>query len=104
MTQATTPETTSRKAAVYRLYDADETLLYIGSAYDPDEREAAHRHTEWGQRIARRADEWHGSRKLAYEFEAEAIRAESPLHLASGQGARSFRAGVNARFRVAGQG
>lgn len=70
----------SRRAAVYRLYDAEGTLLYIGSAYDPDEREAVHRHTVWGQLIACRSDKWHDSRELAYAAETEAIRAEAPRH------------------------
>ncbi|MER6367353.1 hypothetical protein ABT255_03055 [Streptomyces mirabilis] len=37
-----------RPAAVYRLWDADENLLYMGSAYNPKERAKAHRRTEWG--------------------------------------------------------
>ena len=81
MTQASTSQAVpSRQAAVYRLYDVDGALLYIGSSYDPEEREQVHSHTVWGQRIARRADEWHETREVAYEAERRAIRVEGPRH------------------------
>lgn len=79
-TSAPTMATESRRAAVYRLYDADGALLYIGSAYYPDERANAHRHTSWGPTAARRTEEWHDTRALAYEAEARAIRTEAPRH------------------------
>ncbi|MET8905759.1 hypothetical protein [Streptomyces sp. Tu 4128] len=36
-----------RRAAVYRLYDTDGVLLYIGSVYDPEERCEARRTKPW---------------------------------------------------------
>lgn len=80
MTTSPADTATCRRAAVYRLYDAAGTLLYIGSAYYPNERAKAHRHATWGCLIARRIDEWHDSRELAYTAEAEAIRSEDPQH------------------------
>lgn len=70
----------SRRAAVYRLYDADDVLLYIGSAYDPEERCKAHRSKPWWPDVARRTDEWRPGRGDAYGAEAQAIAEENPRH------------------------
>lgn len=67
-----------RPAAVYRLYDADGALLYIGSSYDPDARYKTHREKWWGHEIARRAVEWRPDRATAYKEEAAAILRENP--------------------------
>lgn len=58
MTVPNDTDAASRKAAVYRLYAADGTLLYIGSSYDPDRRCEAHHRTPWWRQVARRTDEW----------------------------------------------
>lgn len=68
----------SRPAAVYRLYDADGALLYIGSAYDPAQRSKKHREKPWWALVARREDEWHPSREAAYVAETEAIKEKMP--------------------------
>jgi hypothetical protein len=69
--------TPSRRAAVYRLYDAEGTLLYIGSAYDPEGRCKGHHEKPWWPEVVRRVDEWHPSRGDAYRVEADAIRSET---------------------------
>ncbi|RZF06008.1 hypothetical protein C0R05_24555 [Streptomyces albidoflavus] len=69
-----------RRAAVYRLFSADGTLLYIGSSYAPDRRCAVHRRKSWWPLVARREEEWHPNRSAAYTAESNAIRAEAPLH------------------------
>lgn len=71
-------DTITRPAAVYRLYDAAGTLLYIGSAYDPAKRSRAHRDKPWWPLVARREDEWHQTREAAYIAETEAIRQGPP--------------------------
>lgn len=76
----TTQERASRPAAVYRLYAADGTLLYIGSAYDPDRRCKSHHGKHWWPLVARRTVEWQGNRSRAYTAEAAAIKAERPVH------------------------
>lgn len=87
MTSATPQEAKEpRPAAVYRLYDTDGTLLYIGSAYDPEERCKEHRGQPWWPRVARRTEEWFGHRNSAYAAEMKAIAAEKPLHNAMGPG------------------
>lgn len=74
----TVPNTPSRPAAVYRLYDADGVLLYIGSAYDPNHRCKAHRNKPWWPLVARREEEPHGGRRSAYIAEMRAIASEAP--------------------------
>jgi predicted GIY-YIG superfamily endonuclease len=82
MTQATTtPQAkASRRAAVYRLYDVEGNLLYVGASYNPDRRCEDHRRKPWGSCIARRTEEWHESRQDALAAERRAIREEGPRH------------------------
>jgi predicted GIY-YIG superfamily endonuclease len=63
-------------AAVYRLWDAYGVLLYIGSAYDPEQRCKEHRKKPWWPEVARRTEEWHESRGHAYSAELAAIATE----------------------------
>lgn len=69
-----------RSAAVYRLYDMHGRLLYIGSAYDPDHRCKAHHSKPWWRQVARRDDEWCGTRRAAYLAEMQALASEGPEH------------------------
>lgn len=83
----TVPNQTSaapRPAAVYRLYDSDGTLLYIGSAYDPEERCKRHRDKPWWPEVSRRTDEWHSHRGAAYGAEMTAIASEASKYNAMG--------------------
>lgn len=75
-TTETIPTKAPRKAAVYRLYDADGALLYIGSAYDPEQRCKSHRNKPWWREVAHRTEEWHPSRGHAYQAEMDAIAVE----------------------------
>lgn len=90
MTQTTrTAETAapSRRAAVYRLFGADGTLLYIGSAYNPATRSRKHSDKDWWSQVTRRTDEWHPNRWTAYTAEAKAITSEGPRHNVMGTAA-----------------
>ncbi|MFE2712260.1 GIY-YIG nuclease family protein [Streptomyces mirabilis] len=71
-------------AAVYRLWDADGNLLYIGSAYDPDQRCKEHRKKPWWPEVARRTEEWCSNRGSAYKVELEAIAVERSKYNAMG--------------------
>jgi predicted GIY-YIG superfamily endonuclease len=71
---------TKRPAAVYRLFDAEGTLLYIGASYNPDRRCEEHRRKAWGPQIARRTEDWLPSREEAFAVERRAIRAERPRY------------------------
>jgi predicted GIY-YIG superfamily endonuclease len=83
---------TARKAAVYRLYAADGTLLYIGSSYDPDARCEVHQRKPWWPQVARRTEEWHPNRGRAYWEETAAINTEAPKHNHMGTPAYSAEA------------
>ncbi|MFJ5217213.1 hypothetical protein ACIP98_21125 [Streptomyces sp. NPDC088354] len=65
---------------MYRLYDVHGSLLYIGSAYDPDHRCKSHRTQPWWPQVARRTDEWFEHRMAAYTAETKAIAREDPPH------------------------
>lgn len=77
------PESPER-IALYRYFDSEGTLLYVGISNDPTFRSKAHlyerRPDSWPQRAARRTDEWHNSRKLALDAEKVAIQTERPLY------------------------
>lgn len=75
-----------RAASVYRLYDAEGTLLYIGSAYDPEHRCKSHSKQAWWPQVARRTEEPCESRGAAYSAEMAAIVAERPRYNAMGPG------------------
>lgn len=72
------------RTALYRFYNGDDELLYIGISNDPDFRWKAHLYgpgrKEWPKQASRRTVEWHDSRALALKAEAEAIKAERPRH------------------------
>lgn len=71
----------SARAALYRLYDANDRLLYVGMTSDPKKRWAAHAvRKPWWPEVATRDVEWFADRKAAQEAEAAAIRGESPLY------------------------
>jgi len=74
--------TACRRTALYRLFMADGTLLYIGIGYDPAVRIAAHRRKSWGGDIDpnRTLIEWFDDRGSAETAEIAAIRDEKPRH------------------------
>lgn len=67
---------TPRRAAVYRLWDAEGNLLYIGSAYDPEHRCKSHRKKSWWPEVDHRTEEWFDHRGTAYREELKAIGVE----------------------------
>jgi predicted GIY-YIG superfamily endonuclease len=73
------------RTALYRLFDADGALLYVGITYDTEQRFASHRNSSpWWKDVASESIEWHGSRRLALAAESAAIKAERPRHNISG--------------------
>lgn len=79
-----TTEETGRPAYVYRLYDGSGSLLYIGSAYDPDERCKAHHGAAWWPDVDTRSDEPRASRQDAYAAEMAGISTERPRYNVNG--------------------
>lgn len=71
----------TERTALYRLFDADEKLLYIGISRDPKIRWRQHRRwSAWSTQVAMRVIEWHDSRTAALLAELRAIRTERPRH------------------------
>ena len=72
------------RTAVYRLYDAAGTLLYIGSSNNPPYRYTEHSNSplksSWWPQVVRKDETWHDKRADAQAAEAKAIRTENPKH------------------------
>ena len=67
--------------ALYRLFDADGVLLYVGIAFDPRKRMQMHAHEEqwWGE-VARRTLTWYGTRAEASDAENAVMDEEKPRY------------------------
>ena len=75
---------------VYRCYDADDRLIYVGMARDPKHRFLTHKrsHPEVFERTVRREVVEYPDRAHALAAEAEAIANEKPLLNKHHKGAR----------------
>lgn len=83
--------------ALYRLYDADDKLLYLGISWNPDARLEDHaKDKHWIHLVTRRTIEWYPTRPTALAAEAAATAVEKPLHDSSW---RKTRAGDNPQWR-----
>jgi predicted GIY-YIG superfamily endonuclease len=72
----------AERTALYRLYDADDRLLYIGVSKRPKLRFEEHRMngSRWISQVTRRDITWHPSRPEALAAEKAAIQTEHPRH------------------------
>ena len=69
------------KTALYRHFDKEGNLLYVGVSLNAIERTISHRDkSHWHQDIARIEIEWHHSRSAAYYAEKKAIQSEHPRY------------------------
>ena len=76
-----TESTPPTRTALYRHFDVEGRLLYVGISLNAVARLAQHRETaHWFGQIARIEVEWHESRMLAEAAERKAIKAERPAH------------------------
>ncbi|MFB6392603.1 GIY-YIG nuclease family protein [Polymorphospora lycopeni] len=67
--------------ALYRFYDRTDVLLYVGITMDLPGRMRTHkREKPWWSDVDHIAVEHYTTRNAALEAEAEAIRAEKPIH------------------------
>jgi len=74
-------ETLTERCYLYRFFDVDGRLLYVGIARDLGSRFLAHRRrSEWWADVATGTTETHPSRADAELAEAIAIHSEHPLH------------------------
>lgn len=75
----------SRRTALYRLFDSEGRLLYVGITFNPRNRWAGHSATKsWWKQVVRREIEWHETRYAAEAAERAAILAERPLYNIAG--------------------
>lgn len=64
---------------VYRLFDRQGRLIYVGATVDPETRISVHRQTTWwGPQIHRIKIKVYPNRQQANDAEKEAIRTEHP--------------------------
>ncbi len=69
-----------KKTALYRCYDRDGALLYVGASILPCTRTMCHAASkEWQYDIARITLEWFSTRPKALAAERRAIREEKPM-------------------------
>jgi len=70
-----------RRTAVYRLYDAEGELLYVGATRNPRARLKHHAlRKKWWPEVRKNDVQWHPGRPEALRAEAEAIRCEMPRY------------------------
>lgn len=68
------------RTALYKLYDGDELLLYVGIAADPKQRWSQHRAEKpWWNRVVTRTIEWFPDLPSALAAEMDCIRSERPI-------------------------
>ncbi|WP_329616440.1 GIY-YIG nuclease family protein [Streptomyces brevispora] len=69
------------RTALYRLYDADGSLLYVGVTRDPKRRFRDHRGKKrwWGE-VSSHSIEWVDIESHALQMEVQAIVMESPKY------------------------
>jgi energy-coupling factor transporter ATP-binding protein EcfA2 len=66
--------------ALYRWFDTDGKLLYVGITNDMARRTTEHQDKPWWPEVASSQVEWFPSRKAVLAAEKAAIEAEHPLH------------------------
>lgn len=83
----------SQPIALYRFYDQDGSLLYVGIAENPRTRQKQHaRQAHWWPEVdqSRTTVEWHEDRILASAAETAAIIGENPRYNIVGSPRRTF--------------
>lgn len=71
----------TERTALYRFYDVDDCLLYVGITDNPRARFKQHAaHKSWWGKVSMREIEWLDSRHEAEVAELTAIYRERPLH------------------------
>lgn len=77
----TNPYQNPGRTALYRLYDADDELLYVGITWNPESRWREHATRQpWWHKVARKTVEWHEDRPSAIAAEARVTAAEKPRY------------------------
>lgn len=69
-----------KKTALYRHYNDQGELLYVGISLNPIRRVQQHENSAWWDEITRIEIERYENRRLALEAETAAIASEKPVH------------------------
>lgn len=69
-----------RKACVYRVFDEDGALLYVGSTYSFELRKRSHQDKNWYDRAVKWDVDWYPSRQQATDAEYLTIHNENPVY------------------------
>lgn len=93
----------SSETAVYRLFDANGRLLYVGIGRNPMGRWAAHAELSWWSTVHRFTVAWFDSRREAADEERRALRSESPAHNIQGTARHGLVTGAGVRAALAGR-
>jgi hypothetical protein len=70
----------NRRTCVYRAYDADGNLLYVGISMSLDGRLTKHRRAAWWPEVEEITVQWFDGREAAKAAERAAIRDENPIY------------------------
>jgi hypothetical protein len=71
----------STSTALYRHFDKEGNLLYVGISKNPFIRLQIHsQRSSWIKDVANITIEWHPTRKIAEDYEDAAIKSEDPLY------------------------
>lgn len=74
------PKRPDRQCAVYRFFDVNGRLLYVGKGLNPEERKKSHQRRIWWPDVESETVEWYESEQAALDSEDRAIRDENPLY------------------------
>lgn len=82
-----------QQCAVYRAYDAQGRLLYVGHSTAPRQRMYQHRsrRAPWVSHIARVDEQWFDDVDSALDEESSAIRRELPIYNVAGARSKTLR-------------
>lgn len=69
-----------KPTCLYRIYDADERLLYVGISNNLDGRMSKHRRRDWWRDARYMEVRWFDDRTSALSAERHAIRDEDPIY------------------------
>lgn len=70
----------NRRTCVYRAYDADQRLLYVGISVNLDGRLSKHHSSAWWPAVVEIAVQWFEGREAAKAAERRAISEEHPIY------------------------
>jgi predicted GIY-YIG superfamily endonuclease len=70
-----------QQTALYRLFNQNHELIYVGISYDPEIRWYQHgRDKPWWPKVASKTVEWHANRDLALREELQVISSDAPRY------------------------